>query len=128
MKNLYFKQFVILLLINLLLTILGLFVDYFLFNFFYSVYSVFLFFLLTTFAVVSVLNLIGQHFKEYVGFAFMGLLLFKGLASILFLVPSFIDDPKPVFADLMLFFIPYFIFLTYEAVFSVRLVNQLNNN
>lgn len=127
MKNTYVKQFIILLLIHFVLLSITLFIESATTQFFYSVPLVYLFFFISTLIVVYLITWINQNFKDYVGFAFMGLLLVKGLASILFLIPSFLSEPKPNFKDLMLFFIPYFIFLTYEAVFSIRLINSSKN-
>ena len=126
MKNIYLKQFLTLLLINFFIAIIGYALEFYVFDFFYSIYSVSLFFFLSTYILVVVLSWVNANFKEYVGFAFMGLVLLKGLASILFLVPSFINEPKPEFTDLMMFFIPYFFFLVYEVIFSLRLINANN--
>ncbi|NGZ88825.1 hypothetical protein [Psychroflexus maritimus] len=127
MKNIYVKQGIILFVMHLVLMLITLLLENTVTEFFYSVPLVFLFFFISTLAVVFLITWVNQNFKDYVGFAFMGLLLVKGLACILFLIPSFLSEPKPNFKDLMLFFIPYFIFLTYEAVFSIRLINRSEN-
>ncbi|GEM_PF-3401795 len=128
MKNFYFKQFVILLLANTILALIALLIEYLTSSFFYSIWSVFLFFFLSTYLVICLILIVRNFFKDYVGFAFMGLVLIKGLASIIFLIPSFINEPKPDFSDLILFFIPYFIFLAYEAFFSIQLINSSRQN
>lgn len=127
MKNIYVKQGIMLLVMHLVLMLITLLLENTVTKFFYSVPLVFLFFFISTLAVVFLITWVNQNFKDYVGFAFMGLLLVKGLACILFLIPSFLSEPKPNFKDLMLFFIPYFIFLAYEAVFSIRLINRSEN-
>ncbi|MFO7702876.1 MAG: hypothetical protein R6V37_07825 [Psychroflexus maritimus] len=127
MKNIYVKQGIILFVMHLVLMLITLLLENTVTEFFYSVPLVFLFFFISTLAVVFLITWVNQNFKDYVGFAFMGLLLVKGLACILFLIPSFLSEPKPNFKDLMLFFIPYFIFLAYEAVFSIRLINRSEN-
>lgn len=127
MKNIYVKQGIILFVMHLVLMLITLLLENTVTEFFYSVPLVFLFFFISTLAVVFLITWVNHNFKDYVGFAFMGLLLVKGLACILFLIPSFLSEPKPNFKDLMLFFIPYFIFLAYEAVFSIRLINRSEN-
>jgi len=57
-------------------------------------------------------------------FAFMGTSLLKMLAAILFLLPGFLSDDKPSFINILNFFIPYFLFLIFEAIQVIKLINQ----
>ncbi|MGM0634681.1 MAG: DUF6168 family protein [Bacteroidota bacterium] len=91
---------------------------------YYPLWAIYLFFFFSTFALISLLEFIGKSFPDKTGFAFMGLVMLKGLACVLFLVPSFLSEPKPDFTDVIYFFIPYFVMLTYEAYAAVKMLNS----
>lgn len=123
--NYYSKQTIVLLLSSLLLYSILYIVEL---NYpqisFYSIAGISLFFFISTLIVVSLIKLVHQVAADKVGFAFMGLILFKGFASILFLLPGFMADDKPSFAAILLFFAPYFTFLIYEVVQAIKILNK----
>ena len=94
---------------------------------YYALEGIVLFFMLSTFAVVALLKIVHNFAEDKVGFAFMGLILIKGLASFLFLLPGFIAEAKPSFAAIMFFFLPYFIFLIYEVITAIGILNSINS-
>lgn len=109
---------------------LGLFaVQYFISNYlieadlFYPLWGIYLFHVLTTFLMYATLLFIHKNFSEKTGFAFMGLSLFKMLAAIIFLLPLMLSGTSEVFFNIMAFFIPYFLFLIFETISAVRLIN-----
>jgi len=69
-------------------------------------------------------ELVYKKSQDHAGFAFMGTSLLKMLAAILFLLPGFLSDDKPSFTNILNFFIPYFVFLIFEAIQVIKLINQ----
>jgi hypothetical protein len=91
---------------------------------YYSLYSIYAFHIISALAVATIVQLVYKKTKDYAGFAFMGTSLFKMLAAILFLLPRFLSDDKPEFLNILNFFIPYFLFLIFEAIQVIKLINQ----
>jgi hypothetical protein len=94
---------------------------------YYALEGIALFFMISTFAVVALLKLVHNFAEDKVGFAFMGLILLKGFGSFLFLLPGFLAEIKPSFAAIMFFFLPYFIFLIYEVITAIGILNSINS-
>ncbi|SDG79577.1 DUF6168 family protein [Psychroflexus sediminis] len=95
---------------------------------YYSIGGIYLFHVISAFAVAGITQLVYTNFKDYAGFAFMGTSLLKMLAAILFLIPGFLSEDKPTFTNILNFFIPYFLFLIFEAVQSIKLINPKDQN
>ena len=91
-------------------------------EFYYSLTSIYLFHFVLTFVILISLITIKKFFFEKIGFAFMALSLIKMLASILFLVPLIKMENIDYIPDVLSFFIPYFLFLLFEIMFSVNLL------
>jgi len=91
---------------------------------YYSTVSNYAFHILATLFIYSILLFINRNFQDKTGFTFMGLGLLKMLAAVLFLLPALLDDEVSIFAQVIAFFIPYFIFLILETTFAVRLINH----
>jgi len=90
---------------------------------YYSILSIYTFHVVSALAVAGIVTLVLKNFKDYAGFAFMGTSLLKMLAAILFLLPGFLSDNKPSLINILNFFIPYFLFLIFEAVQVIKLIN-----
>ena len=90
---------------------------------YYSILSIYTFHVVSALAVAGIVTLVHKNFKDYAGFAFMGTSLLKMLAAILFLLPGFLSDNKPSLINILNFFIPYFLFLIFEAVQVIKLIN-----
>jgi len=54
----------------------------------------------------------------------MGLSLFKMFAAVIFLLPLILSGVNAVFANILAFFIPYFLFLVFETLYAVKLINK----
>lgn len=91
---------------------------------YYNTHSIYLFHFLATFLVYAFVVFVHKSFADKSGFAFMGASFFKMLAAILFLLPMLLSDSSSKFADVVAFFIPYFMFLIFETFFVVKIINQ----
>lgn len=92
--------------------------------FYYSLWSIYSFHILSTFLIYFLLVYIYENFSDKTGFAFMGASLFKMLAAILFLLPMLVNNENSPFINLLAFFIPYFLYLIFETFFAVKLINS----
>jgi hypothetical protein len=54
----------------------------------------------------------------------MGVSLLKMMAAVLFLIPQLQSDIKNQIPDVAAFFIPYFLYLFFETIFAIRLINK----
>lgn len=94
------------------------------YSFFYAAWSIYLFNILATFIVYLLLIYINKNFSTYTGFAFLGASFFRMMAAIVFLIPFIKSDVANPIVDVSTFFIPYFLFLLFETVFTIRLINK----
>ena len=94
------------------------------YNFFYAAWSIYLFNILATFVVYLLLIYINKNFSTYTGFAFLGAIFFRMMAAIVFLIPFIKSDVANPIVDVSTFFIPYFLFLLFETVFTIKLINK----
>lgn len=93
-------------------------------DFYYSSLSIYLFHFLATFVIYLSLVFVYKNFPDKTGFAFMGLSLFKMLAAVIFLLPLVLSGVNAVFANILAFFIPYFLYLVFETLYAVKLINK----
>ncbi|WP_037318408.1 hypothetical protein [Salegentibacter sp. Hel_I_6] len=93
-------------------------------DFYYSSLSIYLFHFFATFAIYLCLVFVYKNFTDKTGFAFMGLSLFKMVAAVIFLLPLVLSDVNAVFANILAFFIPYFLYLVFETLYAVKLINK----
>ena len=92
--------------------------------FYYSLWAIYSFHILATSAIYIMLVLIHKNFRDNTGFAFMGGSLFKMFAAVLFLLPMMLKNEEYRFVNLLSFFIPYFLYLIFETIYAVRLINS----
>lgn len=90
---------------------------------YYPVYAIYFFHFLATLIIYFILILVYNNFQDKTGFAFMGASLLKMLAAVLFLLPMLLSNSANPFANLLSFFIPYFMFLVFETFYAVKLIN-----
>jgi len=64
-----------------------------------------------------------KTFSDKTGFAFMACSLLKMMAAVLFLLPVMLNDTPNPLQDIVAFFIPYFLFLIFETIYAVKLIN-----
>lgn len=93
-------------------------------EFYYSSFSIYLFHFLATFLIYLSLVFVYRNFTENTGFAFMGLSLFKMVAAVIFLLPLVLSEVNAVFVNILAFFIPYFLYLIFETLYAVKLINK----
>jgi hypothetical protein len=91
---------------------------------YYSLVSIYAFHIISALTVTAIIHWVYKSSQDHTGFAFMGTSLLKMLAAIVFLLPSFLADEKPDFGNILNFFIPYFLFLIFEATQVVKLINS----
>jgi len=94
------------------------------FPFFYSTWSIYAFHIIITMLSYLFLLFVNKTFPDKTGFAFMGISLIKMMASVVFLIPLLQSDTIDRIPDVGMFFIPYFLFLLFETIFAVRLINK----
>ncbi|SDS39120.1 hypothetical protein [Gramella sp. MAR_2010_147] len=92
-------------------------------EFYYSTVAVYSFHVIATFLIYLFLVFVNKSFSDKTGFAFMACSLLKMLAAVLFLLPMMLNDVPNPFQDLIAFFIPYFLFLIFETIYAVKLLN-----
>lgn len=93
-------------------------------EFYYSTITIYSFHILATFLIYLFLVYVHKSFSDKTGFAFMACSLLKMLAAVLFLLPMMLNDVPNPFQDLMAFFIPYFLYLIFETIYAVKLINN----
>ena len=89
---------------------------------FYSNWSIFVFLFLTTLVIYLIVAWVYENFEDKTGFAFMGLSLLKMFAAVVFLLPLLLSDIASALDSIFAFFIPYFLFLLFETLVSVKLL------
>ena len=93
-------------------------------EFYYSVWSIYLFHILFTLVAHLFLLFVHKTFPDKAGFTFMGSGVIKMMACVVFLLPMIQSDLENRIPDVGAFFIPYFMFLLFETIFAVRLINK----
>ena len=92
-------------------------------NLYYSTMSIYAFHVIATLLIYLFLIYVHNTFRDKTGFAFMGCSLLKMMAAVLFLLPMMLSDVANPFQDMIAFFVPYFLFLIFETIYAVRLIN-----
>jgi hypothetical protein len=92
-------------------------------EFYYSTLAVYGFHVTATFLIYLFLVFVNESYHDKTGFAFMACSLLKMLAAVLFLLPMMLADVANPFQDLLAFFIPYFLYLIFETIYAVKLIN-----
>lgn len=95
------------------------------YTFFYHTWSIYTFHSISTLLIYIFLLFVNKNFADKTGFAFLSCGLLKMMAVVVFLIPLIKADVKESAADIAAFFIPYFLFLLFETLFAVRLINKL---
>ena len=90
---------------------------------YYSTLAIYSFHIIATFLIFLFLVYVNKSFSDKTGFAFMACSLLKMLAAVLFLLPLMLSDVAKPFQSIIAFFIPYFLFLIFETIYAVRLIN-----
>jgi|SRR5690554_6228453 len=94
------------------------------YTFFYSVFNIYIFHFLVTLVILSIIYLVSKKAPNFVGYTFMGSILFKMAAAVIFLIPLIkIEDFSKV-PDFVSFFAPYFIFLFFEIAITLQFLKR----
>jgi hypothetical protein len=93
-------------------------------DFFYATWSIYLFLFVTTLLIYVLLLFVNSNFPDFTGFAFLGTTFVKMMAAVVFLIPLIQLKGRETNLDIAAFFIPYFLFLLFETVFAVQLINK----
>ena len=117
----YFLPFSIVLFAIQYLVITALFKDT---VFFYSTLSIYIFHIVVTILSYLFLLFVNKNFPDYTGYSFMGISVVKMMAAVVFLIPLIQSDTIDRIPDVAAFFIPYFLFLFFETIFAIRLINK----
>jgi hypothetical protein len=124
MKKIFKNPYVSILLFSILIIVIhGVLDNVFSIITYYSLLSIYLFHVVSALSVAGIVQLVYMKSKDHAGFAFMGTSLLKMLAAILFLLPGFLSEDQPTFANILNFFVPYFLFLIFEAIQVIQLIN-----
>lgn len=89
-----------------------------------------------TYTFLALLTLIGYIMVLYIhlrdaektGMAFIAIGLFKMLAAVLFLYPLISSESDNILAQVLIFFIPYFLYLGFDTYFTIRLLSKNKNS
>lgn len=94
-------------------------------SFFYSTWSIYAFHIIITLLSHLFLLFVHQTFPDKTGFTFMGISVVKMMAAVVFLIPMIQSDTIDRIPDITIFFIPYFLYLFFETIFAIRLINKV---
>lgn len=86
--------------------------------------SIYLFHFLTVAVSYTLLVLVNKYFFQQTGYAFLAFGIVKMGLSVFFLMPVIDSDIANKIPDVLSFFIPFFLFLLMETIFSVNLLNS----
>ncbi len=93
-------------------------------TFFYSTWSIYIFHFFATLLIYLFIVFVKKTFSDKTGFAFMACGLLKMMASIIFLLPLILNKEQSALNDVIAFFIPYFLYLLLETVYTVKMLNN----
>ena len=95
---------------------------------FFPVWQIYLFHLVVTTLFYTIINYQFSKGQSDVFLLFMGSTLFKMLLSILFLLPLILSDWEKKQADVFNFFIPYFLYLSFEVYAITKFLQNSSKN
>lgn len=92
--------------------------------FFYNPWSIHTFLFIITLFLYIMVAYIKTIFEEKAALVFLGGSFLKMLAGILFLIPFFKNKDYFNIENVLVFFIPYFLYLAFEAYYVLKLINE----
>lgn len=93
-------------------------------KFYYSTWSIYAFHFLAALLVYLFVLFVNKTFPDKAGFAFMACSLLKMMAAIVFLLPLIQNREVSALNDVFAFFISYFLFLSLETFFALKILNS----
>lgn len=94
------------------------------YDFYYPVLKIYIFHFLITLIILSVLYLVSKKSPKYIGYTFMGFILFKMAATVIFLIPLIKLEGASQIPDFTSFFAPYFLYLFFEIWVTLKLLKH----
>jgi hypothetical protein len=91
---------------------------------YYPLWTIYVFLGLLTLAGHMLVLWINGRMQERTAAAFIAIGFFKMLGAIVFLYPLIASGSKAMVAQILVFFIPYFLFLGFDTYYTVRLLRQ----
>lgn len=88
-----------------------------------STVAIYVFHFVVTFLIYLFLSYVNNTFSDKTGYAFMACSLLRMMASVVFLWPL-LEGEGNFMGDILAFFIPYFIYLTIEVLYVVKLLQD----
>lgn len=92
--------------------------------FYYSLWSVYIFHFISSLISYLFLLFVHKSFPDKAGYTFMGTGVLKMMACVVFLIPMIQSEIADRIPDVAAFFVPYFLFLLFETLVAVRLINK----
>ena len=93
-------------------------------KFYFSTIQIYSFQSIASLVVCISVFYVNKVFFDKTGFAFIAATFIKMMACVLFLFPFIQSDIENKVPDVIMFFIPYFIFLLFDTIFAVRLMKE----
>ena len=93
-------------------------------DFFYATWGIYLFMFISTLLIYLLLLFVNVSFPDFTGFTFLGTTFVKMMAAVVFLIPLIKSERTETNLDIAAFFIPYFLFLLFETILVVRLIDS----
>ena len=93
-------------------------------TFFNPIHSIYIFLSLIFFISYVILVLISKFFFNQTGYGFLAFGIIKMAFSVVFLMPLIKSNFEDKVPDVLAFFVPFFCFLFFETIYSIKLLNQ----
>ena len=91
-------------------------------RFIISILNIYIFHFVFSLLVLFAVYFTSKTAYDKTGFAFMAMSVLKMLSAIIFLWPLFKTNQKNLLPEIFNFFVPYFVFLTLEIAFSIKIL------
>lgn len=95
--------------------------------FFFDNFSIYSFLFWVTYISFFLLLIINKFSKNNTGFGFLGLGIIKMGISVYYLFPLIQSNASNKIPDVLAFFIPFFLFLFFETIFSIKILESRYN-
>jgi hypothetical protein len=92
--------------------------------FFIQNYSIYIYLFCITFISFFILTIINKYSETNTGFGFLALGIIKMGISIFYLFPLIQSKISNKIPDVFAFFIPFFLFLLFETIFSIKILES----
>lgn len=94
------------------------------FTFYIPLWQIHVFLTLLTLLGYLLLLFVYLRDREKTGFAFIAIGFLKMLAAVLFLYPLIYSGGNDIMAQVLAFFVPYFLYLGFDTFFTIQLISK----